>query len=413
VLAAFAGAPLFIVIGALALLLLVASGGEMETVPHNIYVALTNSSIIAIPLFTITGFLLSESKAGQRMVAFFRALFGWIPGGMIIATVLICAFFTSFTGGSGVTILALGGLLYSILTEHGGYPSRFSVGILTAVGSIGLLFPPSLPLILVGTSTRTSVLKMFAGGIVPGIILVAAMIVFGIVISVRTKIPVEKFRLHELWASFKGSWLEILLPVILIVGFFTGTFSLVEIGAIAAVYTFIVEVAITRDISLRDVPKVFAKAVPIIGGVLSILAMSQALSYYIVDTKVPEHFALWMHEAVRSRILFLLLLNLSLLVVGCLMDIFSAILIVLPLILPLGAAYGIDPVHLGIIFVTNLELGFMTPPIGMNLFLSSYRFNKPYLEICRDVMPFLAIQFIVVLLVTYIPALSGFLAQFF
>ncbi|MDR3275912.1 MAG: TRAP transporter large permease subunit [Treponema sp.] len=413
VLSALAGAPLFLSIGGLAILLLVASWGEMETVTHEIYVALTNSSIIAIPLFTLAGFILSESRAGERLVKTFRSLFGWLPGGMIIGTVIICAFFTSFTGASGVTILALGGLLYSILSEHAKYPEKFSIGLLTSVGSIGLLFPPSLPLILVGSTSFTNIIHMFVGGIVPGFILVLAMIIFGIVVSVRTKIPVEKFNLRELGRSLKGSLLEILLPIILIVGFFTGTFSLVETGAIAVIYIFLVEVLIHRDIKVPDMPKVFLKALPIIGGVLSILAMSQALSYYIVDTKVPENFAIWLHTAIQSKYLFLLLLNVALLAVGCLMDIFSAILIVLPLIIPLGTAYGIDPVHLGIIFITNLELGFLTPPIGLNLFLASYRFKKSYMDICRYVFPFLLIQLAVVLLVTYVPALSTFLTRFF
>jgi tripartite ATP-independent transporter DctM subunit len=239
------------------------------------------------------------------------------------------------------------------------------------------------------------------------------MIVIGIVMSVKTKIPVEKFSLHELGRGFKASWLEILLPFILIVGYFTGFISLVETGAVAAVYSFVVEVFVHREIKLRDVPSVCGKAIPIIGGVLVILAMSKGLSYYIVDTKAPENFAAWMHTTIQSKIVFLLLLNLALLVVGCLMDIFSATLIILPLILPLAAAYGIDTVHIGIIFVTNLELGFLTPPIGMNLFLASYRFKKPYLSICRYVLPFLAVQFVVVMLVTYVPQLSTWLAGFF
>jgi tripartite ATP-independent transporter DctM subunit len=394
------------------MLFMVATGGEMAIVPHQIYVALTNSNYIAIALFTVTGFFLSESKAGERLVKFFRALFGWLPGGLIIATVIICAFFSAFTGDSGVTILALGGLLFTILHEHAKYPEKFSIGFLTSVGSIGM-FPPSLPLILIGTTSMTSVLQMFAGAFLPSVLMVVAMIVFGIIISIRTKIPVEKFSLRELWTSFKGAWLEILLPLVLIVGFFTGTFSLVEIGAIAALYSFITEVVINRDIRLREVPRVFIKAVPIIGGILTILAMSSALSYFIVDSRAPEILAAWMSNTIHSKIIFLLLLNVSLLLVGCLMDVFSAIMIIFPLILPLGLAYGISPVHLGIIFMTNLELGFLTPPIGMNLFLASYRFKRPYLAICKNVLPFLLIQFVVVLLVTYVPPLTTFLAQFF
>jgi tripartite ATP-independent transporter DctM subunit len=411
--AAFSGAPLFVVIGGLAMILLQASGGEIDVVVNQIYTALTNSSIVAIPLFTVAGFLLSESKAGERLVITFRNLFSWLPGGMIIATVVICAFFTSFTGASGVTILALGGILYSILSEHSKYPEKFSIGLLTSVGSIGLLFPPSLPIILVGATTQTDIRHLFAGGVFPGIILIVAVTIFGIVSSIKTKIPIERFSLKRSVLSLKESAFEMLLPFILIVGYFSGVFSLIEIGVIAVIYVFIVEVLIHREIKIRELSAVLLKAIPIIGGVLSILAMSQALSYYIVDTQAPENFARWMQSAVSSKFVFFLLLNLALLVVGCLMDIFSAILIVLPLIVPLGHIYGVDPVHLGIIFIVNLEVGFMTPPVGLNLFLATYRFQKPFTEICRNVLPFLLIQMAVVLLVTYVPALSTYLRILF
>jgi tripartite ATP-independent transporter DctM subunit len=412
-LCALGGLPIFVVMGGLVLLLLESAGIPVDVAATDIYSALTNDSIIAIPLFTLVGFFLSESRAGLRLVACFRSLFSWIPGGMVIATVLICAFFTSFTGASGVTSQALGGILYSILAEHVGYPKKFSIGLLTSVGSIGLLFPPSLPLILVGAMMGTDIFRMLAGGLLPGIILVTAAAVFGIAISLRTRIPVEPFRLSPALAALKGAVWEILLPFLLVAGYFLGILSLVEIGAAALLYIFIVEVFFHRDIPLREVPGVFLKAAPIIGGILAILALSQSLSYYIVDTNAPANLADWMRETIESRYVFLLLLNLALLVVGCLMDIFSAILIVLPLITPLGAAYGVDPVHLGVIFIINLELGFLTPPVGLNLFLASYRFEKPFVEICRHVFPFLLIQIVVVLLVTYVPFLSTFLAGYF
>ncbi|MDR0668581.1 MAG: TRAP transporter large permease subunit [Treponema sp.] len=413
VVCALAGLPLFVVMGGMVLLFLESASIPVDVVPTDIYAALTNDNIIPIPLFTLVGFFLSESRAGERLVTTFRGLFSWIPGGMIIATVLICAFFTSFTGASGVTILALGGILYSILSDHVKYPEKFSIGLLTSVGSIGLLFPPSLPLILVGAMTQTDVFHMLAGGFIPGVILVAAVMVFGIAISVRSGIPVERFKFSGVAESLKGSILEILLPFLLVAGYFTGILSLVELGAAALIYIFVVEVLIHRDIPLKAVPQVFLKAAPIIGGVLAILALSQSLSYYIVDTNIPMKLADWMHRTTESKYLFLLLLNLALLVVGCLMDIFSAILIVLPLIVPLGASYGIDPVHLGVIFILNLELGFLTPPVGLNLFLASYRFKKPFVDICRHVFPFLIIQFVVVMLVTYVPVLSTFLTRFF
>ncbi|MCL1928814.1 MAG: TRAP transporter large permease subunit [Treponema sp.] len=410
---AIMGAPIFTVIAGIALIIIQSAGGEAETVNNSVFSALTDSNIIAIPLFTLTGFLLSESRAAERLVHSFRSLFGWLPGGMIIATVIICAFFTSFTGASGVTILALGGILFAVLTEKASYPERFTIGLLTSSGCIGILFPPSLPIILVGSAIRTNILLVFIGAIIPGIILVAAMIVMGITTSLKVTIPVEHFRLGKAFSSLKGSALELFLPVFLIVGFFSGIVSLVEVGAISVIYVFVAEVLIYKDIKFSEIPGVFYKALPIIGGVLSIIAMAKALSYAIVDSQAPENFARWMQGAIESKYIFLLLLNLALLIVGCLMDIFSAILVILPLIAPLGEIYGIDPVHLGIIFIINLEVGFLTPPVGLNLFLASYRFNKPFLEVCRYVLPFLIIHLAVVLLVTYIPVLSTYLPGLF
>jgi tripartite ATP-independent transporter DctM subunit len=419
ILAAFAGMPIFAAIGGIAMVMLQARGGEPEAAPIQIFSALTDADIIAIPLFTLTGFFLSESRAGERLVRTFRALFSWLPGGMIIATVIICAFFTSFTGASGVTILALGGILYTILTENK-YKERFSIGLLTSVGCIGLMFPPSLPIILVATTSNTilhfmnipvthSIIHFFIGALIPGFILVFAMIAAGMIISARVKIPSEKFNPAFALQSLKDSFFEILLPVILIFGYFSGRLSLAEASAVSVIYVVIVEVFVNKDIAVADIPKVFLKAVKIIGGVLAILAMAKALSYAIIDSGVPERFTFWMQSAVQSKWVFLLLLNLALLVTGCLMDIFSAILVVLPLIVPLGHAYGIDPVHLGIIFIMNLEVGYLTPPVGLNLFLSSYRFEKPFAQICRNVLPFLLIQFAIVLLVTYVPVLSTWL----
>jgi tripartite ATP-independent transporter DctM subunit len=410
ILSALSGAPLFVVIGGTALILLQSSWGEIDITANQIYTALTQNSLAAIPLFTLAGFILSESRAGERLVAAFKGLFGWLPGGMILVTVVLCAFFTSFTGASGVTILALGGILYTVLS---GYPDRFIIGLLTASGSIGLLFPPSLPILLVGATTRTNTVHLFLGGLLPGIILVMATVILGIVVSFKTKIPLEPFRIREAARGIKGAWMEMLLPFLLIAGYFTGALSLVELSAAAVLYVFVAEVFVRGELSLKAMPRVFAKAVPIMGGILSIMALAQALSFYIVDSQLPEQFARWMQQTVSSKWLFLLFLNLALLVTGCLIDIFSAIWIILPLIMPFCAVYGIDPVHMGIIFLVNLEAGFLTPPVGLNLFLASYRFNKPFVETSRNVLPFLAIQLVVVLLVTYIPALSVWGAKVF
>jgi len=423
IIAGFAGMPIFAAIGGIALIMLQAAGREPETAVIQIFSALTDADLIAIPLFTLTGFFLSESKAGERLVSAFKIFFGWMPGGIIIATVIICAFFTSFTGASGVTILALGGILYTILNENK-YSERFSIGLLTSSGGIGLLFPPSLPIILVASSTNTilhfmnlpidnTIIHYFIGALVPGFILVLVTIIAGLVLSSKVKIQTEKFNGRNALRSLKESFFEILLPIILVLGYFTGFLTLIEVSAVSVVYVIIVEVFIKKDILFKDIPKVFLKAVPIIGGILAILAMAKALSYAFIDSGVPESFSFWMQGAIKSKYVFLLLLNFALLVLGCIMDIFSAILVFLPLIVPLGCAYGIDPVHLGIIFVVNLEAGFLTPPVGMNLFLASYRFNKPFMQVCGYVSPFLLVRLAVVLLVTYLPWLSTWLVKLF
>jgi tripartite ATP-independent transporter DctM subunit len=423
ILAGLAGMPIFAVIGGIAMIMLMAGGREPEVASIQIYSALTDTDIIAIPLFTLSGFFLSESKAGERLVRTFRILFGWLPGGMIIATVVICAFFTSFTGASGVTILALGGILFTILSQNK-YSERFSIGLLTSAGGMGLMFPPSLPIILVASTSMTilhfmnlpidfNIIHFFIGAIIPGLILMTATVIAGFFLSAKVKIAKEVFNSGEALQSLKDSFFEILLPFILIAGYFSGTLTLVEASALSVVYVVIIEVFVKKDISIADIPKVFSKAVPIIGGVLAILAMAKALSYAFIDSGVPESFTMWMQSAVSSRVVFLLLLNLGLLALGCIMDIFSAILVFLPLVVPLGYAYGIDPVHLGIIFIINLEAGFLTPPVGMNLFLASYRFEKPFMKICSYVWPFLIVRLIVVLLVTYIPWLTTWLIGLF
>ena len=373
---------------------------------------LISHTIPAIPLFTVVGFILSESKAGERLVKLFRTLFSWFPGGLAIMAILVCTFFTTFTGASGVTILALGALLSYVLIQ-GKYKKRFSYGLVTASGSVGLLFPPSLPIIIYGIAAGVSIKNMFIGGIVPGIVMVVVLAIFAIFYATKYKVDREPFKLKEALSALKESIWEIMLPVVILVGFFGGLTNLVESAAVAVLYALIVEVFIHRDIRIRDLSKVILKAVPIIGGVLTILALAKGLSYYIVDAEVPMKLAEWVQANIQSKYVFLLILNFALLVTGCFMDIFSAIMVVVPLILPLGNLFGIHPVHLGIIFLANMELGYLTPPVGLNLFLASYRFNEPMGKIYRDVLPFFFIQLISVLLITYLPVLSTGLLSLF
>ena len=406
VIAAFVGVPLFVVLGGAALLLFARVGGALAVVPNEAYVMLTGNTIPAIPLFTLAGFFLSESRAGERLVRLFRALFGWMPGGLVIAAVLASTFFTTFTGASGVTILALGGLLLYVLVQSGNHDEGFATGILTASGSIGLLFPPSLALIVYGSVAQVSIFDLFLGGILPGLLMVLAMCAVGVVVAIRKGIPSVPFDGREAIAAIRESIWEVLLPVIIIVVYFSGIATLVETAAVAVVYTMVVEMVVRREIKVRQLVEVTLRALAIIGGVLMILGLARSLSYYIIDTQIPTMLRDWVASTIGSRLLFLLLVNLVLLVAGMFMDIFSAILVVAPLIIPLGGVFGVDPVHLGVIFVANMGIGFITPPVGLNLFLAAYRFEQPLSRIYRNVAPFFLIQLAIVLVITYWPWLS-------
>ncbi len=410
VVTAFFGTPIFIVLGGIAALFFQSSGGTVITIPSEAYTMLTGWEIPTIPLFTLTGFILSESKAGERLIKFFQAAFGWLPGGLAVMATVVCAFFTTFTGASGVTILALGGLLSYILMNSR-YPKSFTTGLLTASGSIGLLFPPSLPIILYGVVAQINIKKMFVGGILPGVLLVSAIAILGVASGLKNKVERTPFNLKETLIALRNCLWEILLPVVALFCFFKGYTKLVETGALTVLYALVTQVFIRRDFKIRDLPDVFLKGVPIIGGVLIILAVAKGLSYYIVDAEIPMHLSAWCSAHISSKYVFLILLNIALLITGCLMDIFSATMVMVPLIIPLGEAYGIHPVHLGIIFLANLEVGYLTPPVGLNLFLASFRFNEPLTKVYKDVIPFLIVMIITVLAITYIPWMSTALLE--
>lgn len=403
--AAALGAPLFVVLGGLAITFFSAVGASFEVIPNEAYSMLISPTIPAIPLFTLAGFILSDSKAGERLVKLFQGFFGWLPGGLAIAAVVVCAFFTTFTGASGVTILALGALLSYVLIQSGNR-TQFSHGLLTASGSIGLLFPPSLPIILYGVTSQTNIKHMFLGGIIPGFIMVLAFAIMGVVSAVRNRIKPKPFSLREAYLGVRASFGEILLPVIILVGYFLGIMTLVEAAAVAVLYTIILEVFIRRDIKLKDLIQTALKSVPIIGGVLIILTVARGLSYFLIDAEIPMSLSSWVETHISSKYVFLILLNLALLVTGTLMDIFSAIVVVAPLIIPLGEIFGIHPVHLGVIFLANLQLGYLTPPVGLNLFLASYRFGEPLARVYKNVFPFFLVLLAMVIILTYVPWFS-------
>jgi tripartite ATP-independent transporter DctM subunit len=399
------GLPIYIMLGGTALLLFSGNWGALESLPNEAYNLLTGSMIPAIPLFTFTGYLLSESSSGKRLVRFFRAALGWLPGGLAVVAVVACAYFTTFTGASGVTILALGALLASVLIESNQYGKDFSRGLITSSGSVGLLFPPALPIIMYGVIAQISIRDMFLGGLLPGILLVVALSTMGVVKALRTKSGRTRFEFTEFRKALKGAAGDLLLPVVLLVSYFTGLTTVVETAALAVVYTLVLT-ALTGEFNLNLMSRVLRRGVPVIGGVLVILAMAKGLSYFIVDAQVPTMLTAFFRDHISSRFVFLILLNLALLVTGTLMDIYSAILVVAPLIIPLGELYGVHPVQLGIIFLANLQLGYLTPPVGMNLFLASYTFEEPMNRIYRQVVPFLLVLLVAVLLITYVPWFS-------
>ncbi len=404
ILCAFLGVPLFLVLAALAYIAFSASsaGFDIRLIPVGTYTILTDKSIAAIPLFTIAGYILSKGSAGKRLIDIFSACFGWFKGGVIVATVLVAAFFTTMTGISGATILALGALLTSVLIGAG-YSKDRAESLVTSSGAIGLLFPPSLAIIMYGTVNYFSVdvFELFKGAILPGIVLAAAMVVVGILYSKGAqKVPFSGRKLKD---SLKNGIFEILLPVCIIGGYFGGLFTLFQAAAFAVLYTFAIGVWVRKDFTLKKAVLVIIESLPTTGGVLAIFGAARGLSDYILFSDIPFMLSDFVLTHIESKIVFLLLVNLVLLIVGCLMDIYSAILIVSPLLIPIADSFGIHPVHMGVIFLMNMQLGFLTPPVGMDLFISSYAFDKPVVKVVKGILPFLLIQFLVVLLVTYIP----------
>jgi tripartite ATP-independent transporter DctM subunit len=402
------GLPIFALLAGVALFASITNGSPPSVLPLMAYQELTTSTgIAAIPLFTLAGFLLAEGKSSERLLRVFRAWVGWAPGGTAIAAATLCAFFTLFTGGSGVTILVLGGLLLPALVGSG-YRERFSIGLLTASGSLGLLFPLSLPLMLFAiVSQKASIEDLFIGGLVPGVLMLGLLAAWGVREGIVTRAQRTPFHPGDAFAALWEAKWELMLPVFVVGMFVGGVATLVESAPMAALYTVIVQRYIHRDLpTWRDVFRVSAECIALVGGVLLILGVAAGLTDYLVLAQIPDRLVAWTQAHVQSKLVFLLFLNVFLLAVGTLMDIFSAIVVVVPLILPLAAIYNLNYVHLGIIFVANLELGFLHPPLGLNLLLASVRFKKPVLEVMWATLPMLGILAFGVLLITYVPWLT-------
>ncbi len=396
------GAPIFTVMAAFALAAFYFSGIEISAVAVEIYRLSSAPTIITIPLFTFAGYVLAESKAPVRLLKLSQALLGWLPGGVAIVCLFVCAFFTAFTGASGVTIIALGGLLYPILIEEG-YSEQFSLGLITTCGSLGLLFPPSLPIILYGIIAKVDIDDLFLAGLVPGIILMVILGTYS-VFKARKSETSRTFSWSVLAPAAWEARYELPLPVFILGGVYGGFVTATEASALCAFYVLVINCFVTKDISpTKDLPKVIVESLTLVGAILLILCCALGLTNYLVDEEVPMKNLEAMRAFITNKWVFLLVLNVFLLMVGCLMDIFSAIIVVVPLILPIAEQFGVNPLHLAIVFLTNLEIGYITPPVGINLFISSFRFNRPVLELYRVSVPFLFLMLLALLIITYIP----------
>jgi C4-dicarboxylate transporter, DctM subunit len=405
ILLALLGSPLFIVISALALLSFHSVGIDLSVIVIEMSRLADTPLLVSLPLFIFAGTVLSDSGTPGRMLKLSQLLLGWLPGGLAVISLTVCAIFTAFTGASGVTIFALGGLLLPALLKDG-YSKPFSLGLITSSGSLGLLFPPSLPLILYGVISESRIDHLFLAGILPGIVMLLLLIVYSMFNSpVRQGVKIRYSGRQILAGIAEAGW-EIPLPIIILGGIYGGFFVASEAAAVTALYVLVVETFIYKDISISELPKIMGKSMMLFGGILVILAASMASTNYLVDQEVPVRLFHFIRTYIDSKYTFLLLLNIFLLIVGCMLDIFSALVLVVPLILPIATGYGVDPIHLGIIFLTNLQIGYTTPPVGLNLFLASYRFDCPIVELYRASLPFLILLLLTLAVITYMPWLS-------
>ena len=405
VLLAILGAPLFAIIATSAMVGFHSNDTELMTMALELMSIANTPVLTAIPLFTFAGYILSECNAPQRLVRLTNAMFGWMPGGLALVCLAACAFFTAFTGASGVTIIALGAILYPALKQDG-YGDRFNLGLVTSSGSLGLLFAPSLPLILYGVVADVSIDDLFRAGILPGLVMLVMLGGYSIWVNRHNRRPVGAFSLREVGAAMREAVWELPLPIVVLGGIYSGFFAVSEAAAITALYVFVVEVMINREIPLRDLPRIVRDSMVLVGGILMILGVSLASTYYMIDTEVPQKLLAMVADLVSSPLSFLVLLLVFLLILGAILDIFSAIILVVPLILPIAANFGINEVHLGIVFLAAMQLGYLTPPVGLNLFIASYRFEKPIMHVYSATFPFLLILMLSVILITFWPDLS-------
>jgi C4-dicarboxylate transporter, DctM subunit len=410
---AFLGAPVFSVLSAFALLGFYSSNTQFAALIVDVYSQFSNNPVLyTIPIFTFAGFLLAESNASIRVVNFSQALIGWLPGGLAIVALVSCAFFTTFTGASGVTIIALGGLLYPALIKAN-YSEKFTLGLLTSSGSLGLLFFPSLPIIIYGVVSETSIIQLFAAGLLPGIFLMIILSLYSIIVTKKSGAAVKRISLTEIVSTARIAKWELFIPLMLVVGIFGGFVTLGEIASILVAYSLIVEVFIHKDIRLRQIPSIIKESMILVGAIFIIFGSALTLTTYMIDAQIPTIVLQFIQAHINSKIAFLILLNIFLFIVGSIMEIYAALLVVPPLIVPIALSYGINPVHLGIIFLANLEIGFFMPPVGLNLLISCVRFDKSLTSLYRASVPFIIIMIIGLLVITYVPWMSQALIEHF
>lgn len=403
------GLPLFIGILAAAMLGLNVSQVDLAAIPIEIFRLANSPVLLAIPLFTFAGYLMAEGGTSDRLVRFSRSLFGWLPGGLGVVALVSCAFFTAITGATGITIIALGGLLFPALISEK-YDENFSLGLMTTSGSLGLHFPPSLPIILYGFVSGTSIEKLFMAGLIPGLIMVGIPCLFSVYMGKKWKLERPSFSTQEFLSALKGAAWELPIPFFILAGIYSGLSTATEAAALTVVYVLFVKVFVFRELSLtRDLPRIMKESTKMVGGIMIILGAALGFTNFLVDAFIPMKILNLMEGMIENKIAFLIVLNFFLILVGCMMDIFSAILVVVPLIIPLASRFGIDPVHLGVIFLANLAIGYNTPPVGLNLFIASSRFDRPVVQLYKATLPFLLLLLLSLAFITYWPALSLFL----
>lgn len=407
VLLAVLGAPLFAVIASSAMIGFHNIETDLMTIALELLSIAQMPFLAAIPLFTFAGYLLSESDAPKRLVRLTNALLGWMPGGLALVCLSACAFFTAFTGASGVTIIALGAILYPALKQDG-YGDKFNLGLVTSSGSLGLLFPPSLPLILYGVVASVQIDDLFLAGILPGFVMLVMLSGWSIWVNRSNRKPLSSFSLKEVGGALWETIWELPLPIVVLGGIYSGYFAVSEAAAVTAMYVFFVEVIVHREIKFTDLPRVIRESMVLVGGILIILGVSLASTNYMIEAEVPQRLLAFVAELVSSQASFLILLLVFLLILGAILDIFSAIVLVVPLILPIAAGFGVNEVHLGIVFLAAMQLGYLTPPVGLNLFIASYRFEKSIMHVYSATFPFLIILMLSVVLITFWPQLSLF-----